>query len=338
MELVVVLVAIFLGAGLRTHLAWWLAVPAVLFAGAEVAVVAMDVRNCLDIRRSVLRLLEQVLVCSDYRGHAAEIETALKRCQDPLEAYTLWAVAIFPAYIVSARLFAWYSLSAPWYLIVAAAMVGNGILTFLLVRLVCLPIARLRTRFPSVMLSVRDAHTWDGCKCTTCQATRNEEHAWQGCVCELCGETRDEEHDWAGCGCRRCDKVAPTGHQLVQCRCTACGHTIHTWQDGICRVCGVDRPKPPQVAAGEEAPPRVSASAGLVRCAKCGNNVSIEKEAFTCTRCGRCTCWACVANAHVERYGFGAGREAVMFCIRASGGRGQAPCPMCGKEAARKGP
>jgi len=37
-------------------------------------------------------------------------------------------------------------------------------------------------------------HKWNGCKCTKCSATRNEQHAWNGRVCSVCGAERDANH------------------------------------------------------------------------------------------------------------------------------------------------
>ena len=72
-------------------------------------------------------------------------------------------------------------------------------------------------------------------------------------------------------------------------------------------------------------------------CAKCGGKVDAAKDAFTCAQCGRNTCWACVGNAQGERSGWAAGKQAVVFQILALGDKGEAPCPMCGKGAARRG-
>ena len=77
-----------------------------------------------------------------------------------------------------------------------------------------------------------------------------------------------------------------------------------------------------------------------VVCAQCGGKVDAKKDAFECTACGRTACWACVANAYVERHGWpavpGDQRTAVMFTILAMGDRGEAPCPLCGQTAAKR--
>ena len=61
-------------------------------------------------------------------------------------------------------------------------------------------------------------HTWDGCKCSKCGKTRNEEHNWsKDCEeCSKCGKTKDEGHDWS----KDCEK------------CVLCGRTregAHQW-------------------------------------------------------------------------------------------------------------
>jgi hypothetical protein len=43
-------------------------------------------------------------------------------------------------------------------------------------------------------------HTWEGCKCTACGKTRDEEHKWDdGCTggykCERCGQAASEEQE-----------------------------------------------------------------------------------------------------------------------------------------------
>ena len=52
-------------------------------------------------------------------------------------------------------------------------------------------------------------------------------HKWNGCKCSRCGKTRDEQHDWEGCICRRCGK---TRHNWDACSCRQCGKTRHDWK------------------------------------------------------------------------------------------------------------
>ena len=53
-------------------------------------------------------------------------------------------------------------------------------------------------------------HTWDGCKCTQCGKTRDEQHDWlNDCEkCSRCGKTRENQHGWSKDGekCSRCEK------------------------------------------------------------------------------------------------------------------------------------
>ena len=45
-------------------------------------------------------------------------------------------------------------------------------------------------------------------------------HMWNGCKCSSCGKTRDEQHDLDGCVCR------------------ICGKTVHVFVSEICERCG----------------------------------------------------------------------------------------------------
>jgi len=48
-------------------------------------------------------------------------------------------------------------------------------------------------------------------------------HKWNGCKCSKCGKTRDDQHKWS----------SNTG------KCSICGKECrHTWKDGKCEICG----------------------------------------------------------------------------------------------------
>jgi ankyrin repeat protein len=49
-------------------------------------------------------------------------------------------------------------------------------------------------------------HSWDGCKCTKCDKTRDELHNWNGCKCDICRNTRDEQHNWINGNCSVCKR------------------------------------------------------------------------------------------------------------------------------------
>lgn len=70
-------------------------------------------------------------------------------------------------------------------------------------------------------------HKWDGCKCTKCGITRDEQHDWNGCMCKRCGKKRDEQHDWDLCSgkCRRCLKRREEQHDWDGTKCKRCGKT-----------------------------------------------------------------------------------------------------------------
>ena len=70
-------------------------------------------------------------------------------------------------------------------------------------------------------------HKWEGCKCSKCGETRDEEHQWNGCKCIKCGNTRDKEHQFVQEG--GCDVVCSVCDKKTQ---------RHKVEGGICTVCG----------------------------------------------------------------------------------------------------
>ena len=83
-------------------------------------------------------------------------------------------------------------------------------------------------------------HSWDGCKCTKCKATRDEQHAWRGCMCTKCYKS-SEAHDWDGCKCRICERKRDEGHLWNACECTRCHASKHSFVDCRCTRCGFVR-------------------------------------------------------------------------------------------------
>ena len=55
-------------------------------------------------------------------------------------------------------------------------------------------------------------HKWNGCRCTRCGATRDENHDWNGCKCRICWKVRDDGHDFDGCKCRICGRISSWRH------------------------------------------------------------------------------------------------------------------------------
>ena len=53
-------------------------------------------------------------------------------------------------------------------------------------------------------------HKWNGCKCSKCGKTRDEQHSWKGCKCEACGKTQN--HNWDGCKCVNCGITRDSQH------------------------------------------------------------------------------------------------------------------------------
>ncbi len=86
-------------------------------------------------------------------------------------------------------------------------------------------------------------HEWDGCRCSVCGQIREQGHAWVGCTCSQCGSTRDQEHSWQGCKCSKCNSTRNREHSWEGCKCSKCGRTReHKWQGSICVVCGAIHP------------------------------------------------------------------------------------------------
>lgn len=72
-------------------------------------------------------------------------------------------------------------------------------------------------------------------------------HKWNGCKCTKCGATRDEEHKWDGCACRVCGKIEISRHKFIHVngkdeeQCTVCGEKRempHNINNGTCLLCG----------------------------------------------------------------------------------------------------
>ena len=81
------------------------------------------------------------------------------------------------------------------------------------------------------------AHFWDGCKCTTCGATRRSESTQTA----LALRVRDIEHLWSGCKCTKCGCIRDSDHTWCECKCAVCGSTRdgeHNWQGTQCQKCG----------------------------------------------------------------------------------------------------
>ena len=95
-------------------------------------------------------------------------------------------------------------------------------------------------------------HTWDGCKCSKCGKTRDEQHDWsKDCEkCSKCGKTRYNQHDYSkDCEkCSKCSKSRDNQHDwITDCdKCSKCGKTRenkHNWITDCdkCSKCGKTR-------------------------------------------------------------------------------------------------
>ena len=56
------------------------------------------------------------------------------------------------------------------------------------------------------------------------------QHDWDGCKCSKCGKTRDEQHDWSDdCEkCSKCGKIRSEQHAWIKNKCSKCGKTQNT--------------------------------------------------------------------------------------------------------------
>jgi len=87
-------------------------------------------------------------------------------------------------------------------------------------------------------------HSWNGCKCSKCGKTRDEQHNWsKDCKkCSNCGKTRENQHDWKGCKCSKCGITRDEQHNWSKdCdNCSICGkrrYDAHDWDGCICKNC-----------------------------------------------------------------------------------------------------
>lgn len=84
------------------------------------------------------------------------------------------------------------------------------------------------------------SHSWDGCKCHRCSATRDMEHDWNGCSCRRCPAIRNTDHGWDGCKCRHCSKIRDLEHRFIDSECRQCGYCVHGIFACNCSNCNVD--------------------------------------------------------------------------------------------------
>ena len=88
-------------------------------------------------------------------------------------------------------------------------------------------------------------HKWDGCKCTKCGETRNEEHNWEGAKCKRCGDMRCEK-----CGTTKKQLEKESTAQKKQMKKMGIGMMIFNSSIGftrcvkcgkiVCNKCGLD--------------------------------------------------------------------------------------------------
>jgi len=88
-------------------------------------------------------------------------------------------------------------------------------------------------------------HSWDSCKCTKCNKTRNQQHDFsQDCEqCSQCGYIIKNQHNWNYCKCTKCNKTRNQQHDFSKdCeQCSHCGNIFknqHNWNYCKCSTCG----------------------------------------------------------------------------------------------------
>ncbi|HEY5593062.1 MAG TPA: hypothetical protein VIK55_18860 [Paludibacter sp.] len=95
-------------------------------------------------------------------------------------------------------------------------------------------------------------HSWNGCKCSECGKTRDEQHDWsKDCEkCSKCDKTNENQHDWSK-DCEKCSKCSKTRDEQhdwsIDCeKCSKCGKTNenqHDWSKNCekCSLCHLNR-------------------------------------------------------------------------------------------------
>lgn len=100
-------------------------------------------------------------------------------------------------------------------------------------------------------------HKWQGCKCTKCSVTRDEEHSFETVLgkcqerCSNCGKTQDISHKWQGCKCTKCGATRDEAHSFKSVaenckkKCSICGKSQniqHQYVGDNCKICGEVNP------------------------------------------------------------------------------------------------
>lgn len=145
-------------------------------------------------------------------------------------------------------------------------------------------------------------HKWEGCKCSKCGKTRDEQHDWDLCAgkCKRCGKTQPEQHEWQGCRCIRCGKTRDEGHDWHGCRCTKCGKESHHWVDGKCSFCNKEKEKSCSVcgktSADFDAYYKEKAAKGVV--------IISRDKLVKCYYCNYVICTVCLNKANAGDWGY----------------------------------
>ena len=128
-------------------------------------------------------------------------------------------------------------------------------------------------------------HSWNGCKCSECGKTREEQHDWSNdCEkCSICGKTKENQHDWSK-DCEKCSKCGKTKENehgwSKDCeKCSICGKTRkeqHNWDGCKCSICSKTRDE------------QHDWSLNCEKCSKCGKTRTTKHQIKDnkCTICG----------------------------------------------------
>lgn len=104
-------------------------------------------------------------------------------------------------------------------------------------------------------------------------------HHWEGCRCTRCGQTRDQDHDWDFCRCRRCGLNRHEEHQWEQCVCLKCGKERHRWHEGVCETCHQPCAHEWRADFSGWDDTELTAHSSLDRvCVRCGFRKKVERE------------------------------------------------------------
>jgi hypothetical protein len=112
-------------------------------------------------------------------------------------------------------------------------------------------------------------HQFQGCKCSACGKTRDNEHNFIGCQCSVCGRIRDSGHTWEYGTCTQCGTQRSPNTHVLELRQRSPGSDEETTAQQSCPGCGCQQ-LTYVGAAAETARKKIRA-----RCVACGDHIEI---------------------------------------------------------------